>query len=330
MTDISRNQQGGQSGSPSPGNISSVSETPRPTDGQYDLVIIITNWNTRDLLLGCLSSLPAASEGLSTRTVVVDNNSDDGSVEAVSSMFPDVEIIANRKNLGFSRANNLALLRYQDRARYLLLLNPDTVVSPDTFGNVISFMNDHPEAGIAGCKVVNPQGTLDWACKRSFLTPSLLFYKALGLDKRFPGSRHFGKYHLTYLDENQIHEVDSVVGAFMMIRKECLKSVGVLDDSYFMYGEDIDFCFKTKENNWKIFYVPTTTIIHYKGQSTRKRSSRMIFHWYSAIDKFYRKRMAPRYSAVTNAVVWFGLHFMCGISLTANILRFNKRVPSRR
>jgi len=296
----------------------------------FDLVIIIANWNAKDLLIACLSSLPSATDGLRTKTVVVDNASTDGSVDAVARMFSDVEIIANRNNLGFSRANNLALLKYRSHSRYLLLLNPDTLVSPDTFKKMISFMDAHPDAGIAGCKIVTPQGTLDWACKRGFLTPSLLFYKALGLDKRFPKSRRFGRYHLTYLNENEIHEVDSVVGAFMMIRKECLESVGVLDDAYFMYGEDIDFCFKTKEKRWKIFYVPTTTIIHYKGQSTQKRSYRMIYHWYAAIGKFYRKRIAPQYSLGTNALVWSGLHLMCAFSMAANIFRQDKRVPSRR
>jgi GT2 family glycosyltransferase len=325
MTSI--NQQGRGLGM---GSISSNDGALLPPQDQYDLVIIIANWNTKDLLVACLSSLPSATDGLSVRTVVVDNASTDGSVERVAEMFPDVEIIANHANLGFSRANNLALLRHRDSARYLLLLNPDTIVSPNAFRNMISFMDENPQVGIAGCKVMTPQGTLDWACKRKFLTPSLLFYKALGLDRRFPKSSRFGKYHLTYLDENQVHEVDSVVGAFMMIRKDCLKSVGLLDESYFMYGEDIDFCFRTKEKGWKIFYVPTATIIHYKGQSTRKRSYRMIFHWYSAIDRFYRKRMAARYSVSTNAVVWCGLYFMCGISLAANAFRDDKRVPSRR
>jgi GT2 family glycosyltransferase len=301
-----------------------------PLLDDYDLVIIIANWNTKDLLLACLSSLTAATQGLRTRTVVVDNASDDGSVEAVAKTFADVEVIANTENLGFSGANNLALRRYQNSARYLLLLNPDTLVSADTFTKMTSFMDERLEAGIAGCKIVTPDGTLDWACKRKFLTPSLLFYKALGLDRRFPKSQLFGQYNLTYLDENQIHEVDSVVGAFMMIRKECLNSVGLFDDSYFMYGEDIDFCFKTKEKGWKIFYVPTTTIIHYKGQSTQKRSYRMTFHWYNAVGKFYRRRMAPRYPAITNALVWCGLYSMCGISLAINVFRGSKRVPSRR
>jgi len=311
-------------------SISSVGQEASRRMVRYDLVVIIANWNAKELLLDCLRSLPPAIEGLSTHTVVVDNASTDGSVNAVAATFPKVEIICNQENLGFSRANNFALERYREDARYLLLLNPDTVVSPNTFQNIVSFMDEHSEAGVAGCKIITAQGTLDWACKRGFLTPSLLFYKALGLDKRFPQSRRFGRYHLTYLDENQIHEVDSVVGAFMLIRQDCLRTVGMLDESYFMYGEDIDFCFRVKEKGWKIFYVPTTTIIHHKGQSTRKRSYRMICHWYGAIDKFYRKRIAGEHSPATNIVVWCGLRFMCGMSLLANALRENKKVPSRR
>lgn len=330
MTNVSSKQQIDERRTIPYGNSSSILEQPLSRAGLYDLVVVIASWNTRDLLIACLSSVSNAADGLSIHTVIVDNGSTDGSVAAVATIFPNVEIIKNRENLGFSRANNQALSRYVDRARYLLLLNPDTVISRDTFKNMIAFMDEHQEAGVAGCKIVTPQGTLDWACKRSFLTPSLLFYKALGLDKVFPKSPRFGKYHLTYLDENQIHEVDAIVGAFMMIRNECLKLVGLLDESYFMYGEDIDFCFKIKENNWKIFYVPTTMIIHFKGQSTRKRSYRMIYHWYNAIGKFYRKRMTPRYSSATNALVWCGLHFMCCLSLAANLFRHDKRVPSRR
>lgn len=330
MTNAPRDQDMNHAASDPPEHVASSAAGGLPTSNPYDLVIIIANWNTRDLLLACLASVRAATEGLRARTVVVDNASSDGSVEAVTESFPNVTVIANSENLGFSGANNLALLRYRDCARYLLLLNPDTVVSIDTFVKMLSFMDEHEEAGVAGCKIVTPQGTLDWPCKRRFPTPSMLFYKALGLDKRFPASPRFGQYHLTYLDENQIHEVDSVVGAFMMIRRECLQAAGVLDDCYFMYGEDIDFCFKAKEKGWKIFYVPTTTIIHYKGQSTQKRSYRMIYHWYGAVDKFYRKRMAPRYPAITNALVWAGLYTMCGISLAANVFRGKKRVPSRR
>jgi hypothetical protein len=302
-----------------------------PAQGEfYDLVVVIVNWNARDLLTKCLASLTAAAEGLSVRTVVVDNASTDGSSQMVEAMFPELEIERNQENVGFARANNQTLLRYRERAKYALLLNPDTTISPGAFRKIIDFMDEHPDAGIVGCKVVTPQGELDWACKRGYLRPSMLFYKALRLDKMFPRSPRFGGYNLTYLDEDQIHEVDSVVGAFMMIRRECLTATGLLDESYFMYGEDIDLCYRAKALGWKVFYVPTATIVHHKGHSTGKRSYRMIGYWYDSAWKLYRKQIALHYPGVVNALVWTGFRVMCAASLVMNFFRSEKRVPSRR
>jgi len=303
----------------------------RPADKSLvDLLIVIVNWNAGDKLASCLRSIPSAGEGLTVRVVVLDNASTDGSCEMVEGTFPDLEVMRSRENLGYARANNQVLKRYADSARFVLLLNPDTVVAPDTFRRMLDFLEANSRAGIVGCRIVTPRGTLDWACKRAFLTPSLMFYKALRLDKLLPKSPRFGRYQLTYLDENQIHEVDSVVGAFMMIRHECLQAVGLLDDSYFMYGEDIDLCYRAKEAGWKVFYVPTATVLHHKGESTRRYSYRMIHLWYESTWKFYRRRIGPNYSAAVNALVWSGLQVMCATSLAANFLRREKRVPSRR
>lgn len=296
----------------------------------YDLVVVIVNWNARDLLTKCLASVAAAAEGLTVRTVVVDNASSDGSVQLVEAMFPGVEMERNHENVGFARANNQTLIRYRESAKYALLLNPDTVISPDAFRKMVDFMEEHPDAGIVGCKIVTPQGELDWACKRGYLSPSMLFYKAFGLDKMFPRSPRFGGYNLTYLDEDQVHEVDSVVGAFMMIRRECLITTGLLDESYFIYGEDIDLCYRAKTLGWKIFYVPTATIVHHKGRSTGKRSYRMIRYWYDSAWRLYRKQVALHYPGVVNALVWSGFRAMCAASLVMNFLRSEKRVPSRR
>ncbi len=274
--------------------------------------------------------MPASVTDLTVRVVVFDNASSDGSCEAVRRDFPNVEIICGRENLGFSRANNFVIQRYGKLARFILLLNPDTVLVPDVFKRMVEFMGANARAGIVGCKIVMPNGSLDWACKRAFLTPSLLFYKALRLDKLFPKSPRFGRYQLTYVDENEVREVDSVVGAFMMIRLECMHAVGLLDESYFMYGEDVDYCYRAKEAGWKVFYVPTVTILHHKGESTRKNSQGMIGLWYESTWKLYRKRVAPRYPALVNAVVWAGLHTMWVASLIVNAFRLKKRVPSRR
>lgn len=295
-----------------------------------DVLVVIVNWNAGDKLANCLRSIPSGGEGLTIHVVVLDNASTDGSREVVECDFPNVEVLQSRDNVGYACANNQVLTRYAHSARFVLLLNPDTVVAPHTFRRMLDFLEANSRVGIVGCRIVTPQGTLDWACKRMFLTPSLLFYKALRLDKLFPKSPRFGRYHLTYVDEEQIQEVDSVVGAFMMIRRECLETVGLLDDSYFMYGEDVDFCWRAKEAGWRVFYVPTATILHHKGESTRQRSYRMIRLWYYSTWKLYRKRIALRYPAFVNALVWSGLQVMCATSLAANFLRRQKRVPSRR
>ena len=322
------------------GRVFTVTETCRqkPDSGRQvslrvqinDLLVVIVNWNTAQLLERCLTSLAAAFDGLSVRTVVVDNASTDRSAEMVARKFPWVELIHNQENVGYARANNQALLPNADDASYTLFLNPDTEVPVGTLRAMIDFMESHPEAGIAGCRVVRPDGQLDWACKRGYLKPSALFYRALRLDRMFPNSRRFATYSLTYLDDNHIHEVTTVAGAFMMIRRECLAATGLLDESYFMYSEDTDLCYRAKALGWKVFYAPVSTILHHKGMSTSKRSYIMIRHWYGSTWKLYRKQIGPKYSAMVNALVWSGLWTMCAISLTTNLLRPTKRVPSRK
>jgi len=248
----------------------------RQEDSQ--LLIVIVSWNVKDLLAACLASLSTSADGLSVRVVVVDNASADGTVEMVCRDFPQVEVISSTTNLGFSRGNNRALERYETGPKYFLLLNPDTVVEPGTLSSMLKFMNAQDDAGIIGCKIVKPDGSLDWPCKRSYITPSVLLFKALGLDRLFPHNRLFGKYQLTFLDEDAVHEVDSVVGAFLMIRGECLRQIGMLDESLFMYGEDLDWCYRAKAAGWKVFYVPTGRILHLKGQSSGKRSYGMIYY----------------------------------------------------
>ena len=297
---------------------------------QARLIVIIVSWNVRRLLLECLRTLPAGADGLPLHTVVFDNASSDGTVQAVRERYPDVEVIASDKNLGFSRANNIVLRKFQHSADYFLLLNPDTVVRPGTLRIMAEFMGSHPEAGVAGCKIVKPDGTLDWPCKRSYITPSALFYKACGLDRMFPNSPRFGRYHLTFLDPDQLHEVDALVGAFMMIRRECLAQIGLLDEALFMYGEDLEWCYRAKSAGWRVYYVPAAEIIHYKGQSSGRRSYRMIYWWYHSTWQTYRKCVGPRYPRAVNVLVWLGFHVMCAGSLVANLLKENKRVPGRR
>ncbi|CUS98935.1 Glycosyltransferase, GT2 family [Candidatus Kryptonium thompsonii] len=254
---------------------------------KVDLSIIIVNYNVKDFLENALRSIEKAIEGISAEVFVVDNASEDGSVEMVKQKFPWVKVIANKQNLGFAKANNQALKIA--KGKYILLINPDTIVQEDTFKVLISFFESHPECGMAGCKILNPDGTLQLACRRSFPTPWVAFTKMVGLSTLFPKSKIFAKYNLTYLDPDVITEVDAVSGSFMMIRREVYEQVGGLDDDFFMYGEDIDWCYRIKKAGWKIYYVPLTQIIHFKGESTRRSNIDEIRVFYDAMRIFVRK-----------------------------------------
>ncbi|MEN3037660.1 MAG: glycosyltransferase [Candidatus Kryptonium sp.] len=254
---------------------------------EVDLSIIIVNYNVKDFLENALISIRKATVGINTEIFVVDNASEDGSVEMIRQKFPDVKLIANSENLGFAKANNQALKLA--KGKYILLINPDTIVQEDTFKVLISFFEAHPECGMAGCKVLNPDGTLQLACRRSFPTPWVAFTKMVGLSALFPRSKIFGRYNLTYLDPDEITEVDAVSGSFMMIRREVYEQVGGLDEDFFMYGEDIDWCYRIKKAGWKIYYVPLTQIIHFKGESTKRSNLDEIRIFYDAMKIFVKK-----------------------------------------
>ncbi len=265
-----------------------------PTMGsEYDLGIVIVNYNTRDLLRRCLETL-FASEGVSFRLCVVDNASTDGSAAMVARDFPQVHLIANEENLGYPAANNQGLRAMgfergqRGEARYALLLNPDTELPPDALAKMTAFLDAHPEAGIAGPRLVRPDGSLDLACRRAFPSPEVSFYRLTGLSRLFPRSRRFGRYNLTYLPEDETAEVDSVVGAYMQVRAEAIEQVGLLDESFFMYGEDLDWAFRVKAAGWKVYYYPEVTVLHVKRASSR-RSGRAQVEFWRAMEVFYRK-----------------------------------------
>lgn len=255
-----------------------------------DLSVIIVNYNVRDFLENALRSVFQALNGMEGEVIVVDNASDDGSVEMVRAKFPRAKVIASPRNLGFAAGNNLALR--EARGRHLLLLNPDTVVQEDTFQTIVRFLDDHPDAGLAGCRILNPDGTLQPACRRSFPTPWVAFTKVSGLSALYPRSRVFGRYNLGYLDPDLSHEVDAISGSFMALRREVYEQVGGLDEEYFMYGEDLDWCWKVKHAGWKVWYVADTRIIHYKGESVRRSEIDEVRTFYQAmrvfVDKHYR------------------------------------------
>jgi GT2 family glycosyltransferase len=252
-----------------------------------DLTVIIVNYNVREFLGNALRSVSEALRGIDGEVIVVDNASDDGSVEMVRSEHPSVRVIANDKNLGFAAANNIALR--EARGRYLLLLNPDTVVQEDTFQTIIRFLDDHPDAGLAGCRILNPDGTLQPACRRSFPTPWVAFTKISGLAALYPRSRVFGRYNLGYLDPEVTHEVDAISGSFMAVRREAYEQAGGLDEDFFMYGEDLDWCYNIRQAGWKVYYVADTRIIHFKGESVRRSDIDEVRTFYHAMRVFVRK-----------------------------------------
>lgn len=255
-----------------------------------ELSIIIVNYNVKAFLQNCLLSIKKATEKIDSEIIVVDNASDDGSIELIKKNFTDVNLIESKTNLGFSKANNLGLKISQ--GKFICLINPDTIVEENTFKVMIDFMEDHPEVGLAGCRILNPDGTFQLACRRSFPTPWVAFTKIIGLSKLFPKSKLFARYNLTYLDENQSYEVDAVSGSFMFLRREVYEKIGGLDETFFMYGEDLDYCYRVKQAGYKVYYVHSTQIIHFKGESTKRSNIDELKHFYDAMRLFVRKHFS--------------------------------------
>ncbi len=262
-----------------------------------DLGIVIVNWNTCELLHRCLDTVFASAGDVTFRAVVVDNASDDDSVAMVKRLFPQVELIANNENVGYPRGNNIGLrhLGYwaagdvaASSPRYALLLNPDTELPTTALAEMVQFMDSRPEIGVAGPKLVLADGSLDKACRRGFPTPMVSFYHYSGLAKLFPRNPRFGRYNMTFADEDEELEVDSVVGAYMQVRASVIEKVGLLDESFFMYGEDLDWAFRVKQAGYKVWYHPAVTVRHVKRAASRM-SPRAQFEFWRAMLIFYRK-----------------------------------------
>ena len=275
-----------------------------------DLSIIIVNYRTYQLTKQTIESVINREHPFSYNIYVVDNASADGSLEKLEEDFQDevedglVEFIANPENRGFSQANNQAITL--SSSQYVLLLNSDTVVQGDCLEKCLDYMAGDKEIGALGCKILLPDGKLDKACRRSFPTPTVSFYRMTGLSLLFPRSKRFGRYNLSYLDENGTYEVDSLSGAFMLVRREAIDDVGLLDEEFFMYGEDIDWCYRIKQAGWKVVYYGDANITHYKGGSGRQ--SKALYEFYNAMklfyDKHYRKESNPLATAFIYAGIW--------------------------
>ena len=248
--------------------------------------IIIVNYNVKYFLKQCLTSVFRAIEGINAEIYVVDNNSTDGSVEYLRSRFPQVIFIENTSNPGFSKANNQAI--ELAKGKYILLLNPDTIIGEDILHNLCAFMETHLDAGGVGVKMVDGRGSFLPESKRSFPSPWVSFCKIFGLSKLFPYSSVFAKYSLLYLEADKQHRVDVLSGAFMLLRKEALDKCGLLDASFFMYGEDIDLSYRLVLGGYKNYYLPEK-ILHYKGESTKHNDIKYIQAFYGAMHIFYKK-----------------------------------------
>ena len=281
--------------------------------------VIIVSYNVKEFLQQCLLSLKNALEGLSSEIIVVDNDSVDGTVNVIKNKFPEIILIENHFNKGFAAACNQGLAIA--RGEYILLLNPDTMLQEDTIKVMIEFFRAHPEAGAAGCKILNADGSLQLACRRSFPTLTVALPKLLGLSRLFPKVKAFSRYNLTYLDPDQITEVDAVSGSFLMMRRAVYEQIGGLDESYFLYGEDLDYCYRIKKSGWKIYYVPDTKIIHYKGESAKHAAFDNFIAFYRAMAIFASKHLGKSSSIITDIVFKVGIFFRGIISLVAKFFR---------
>ncbi|WP_458121173.1 glycosyltransferase family 2 protein [Paenibacillus sp. Z6-24] len=283
-----------------------------------DVSILILNYNTCQLTMDCIQSVYNSQTQYSYEIIVVDNHSSDDSTTRIPAAYPDAVFIANSNNGGFAKGNNIGMK--VARGRYTLLLNSDTIVQPDTLETMVSFMDAHPRAGAAGCKIILPDGSLDKACKRGFPTPSASFYYAFGFSKLFPNHPRFNGYQLGYLSPDESYQVDSLVGAFMLVRREVIEQVGGLDEEFFMYGEDIDWCYRIKEADWEIHYCADTFIVHHKGASSRRKPFKIIYEFHRAMWLFHRKHYRQKYSFITNGIVFTGIGVKLAMSLLKNKL----------
>jgi GT2 family glycosyltransferase len=301
---------------------------------QADLAVVIVNHNTSDLLLCCLRSLASGGlDGLSAAVWVVDNASTDGSAEAARREHPGVTVVANSDNVGYAAANNIALrasgfggqAHGTDRPyRHALLLNSDTTVPTGALGRLVEALEAEGDLGVVGPKLVLPDGSLDLACRRSFPTPEVSFYRFSGLSRVFPRSERFGRYNMTYLDPDTPSDVDSVVGACMLVRGDAIDDVGLLDEQYWMYGEDLDWSLRIREAGWRVAYRPSVVVHHVKRASTAG-SDRARYEFQRAMWLFYRKHYAATTPRLLHGLVVVGIALRGGPRLVREMAAAARR-----
>lgn len=287
-----------------------------------DLSIIIVSYKTKDVLKNCLLSIKDnVSKKITYEIIVSDNGSNDKTTQMISDLrfkTSDLMLIENRENLGFSKANNVGVK--ESKGRYILFLNPDTVIQKDTLERMVEFMDKTKDAGAATCKVLLPSGNIDDSCHRGFPTPWNSFCHFSGLAKVFPKTKIFGGYNLSFLDMTKTHEIDALAGSFMIVKREAGEDIGWWDEDYFFYGEDLDFCYMLKQKGWKVYYVPDVSILHLKGVSggikkiskeistADKETKRMATKWrFDAMRIFYKKHYENKYPWIVTKLIYLGI-----------------------
>jgi hypothetical protein len=290
-----------------------------------ELSIIIVNYRTYTLTKQTIESIINSKHDFSYKIFLVDNASNDGSIEKLERDFSIeidndlIEIIQSAENLGFAYANNLALNEID--SEYVLLLNSDTVVLDDCLEQCINYIKSDEEIGALGCRVCLPNGDLDKACRRSFPDVTVSFYRLSGLSRLFPNSKRFNKYNMDYLDDDGIYSIDCIVGAFMLLKNSVIHEIGFLDENFFMYGEDIDWCYRIKEAGFKIIYYGKSKIIHYKGSSSKKQKSKLIYHFYHSMYLFYNKHYKKKNNILTTLLTYLGIGLLCCLKLFLNLFK---------
>lgn len=306
-----------------------VSTLVRCKMNQAALSICIVTYESRDFLKACLRSLQETTTGLKYEITVVDNGSHDGAAEMLQEDFPFVQLIRNEENLGYTRPMNQALQASQ--GRFLLQLNPDTVILPGALETLVRFLECNPEVGICGPKVLNQDGSLQKPCRRGESRPWAVISYFTGLHALFPKSKLFGGYLMNYMDEDQTHEVGGVSGSCMLIRREVIDQIGYLDERFFAYQEDADYCFQATKAGWKIYYVPASRIIHYGGRGgSRVEPYRSIIEWHISYWRHYRKNFARDYFFGFNWFYYSLIGIKLLLALTINALRKEKYAGPKR
>jgi N-acetylglucosaminyl-diphospho-decaprenol L-rhamnosyltransferase len=272
---------------------------PEPTKPMVSALVV--SHNSKELLLHCLRTFYATAE-VPVEAVVVDNASTDGSAAAVTGEFPKATVLLEQKNLGYGRAANIGLERCQ--GRFALLLNPNVTVDTQTVGRLADFLLTRPEAGAVGPRVLMPDGRRDPDARRSFPVPRTLFYRTLGLSRLFPKSPRFGRYNMGHMDESEVHEMDAGTADCLMLRMAAINRIGFFDPRYFMFGEDIDLCYRLKLGGWKIFYLPTASATHQKTTATGKAQREANYQRHRAMWTYHFKHHSKDVSAFGNGLVW--------------------------